>query len=61
MRLIRLKVCVDVFGLILGINEAEDAIATSVVGVLKRHLKEVLGAGLESGGWQGEAIPAPFR
>ena len=61
MRLVRLKVRVDVLVLIFGINKAEDAIATSVVGVLKRHLKEVLGARLQSGGWQGEAIPVPFR
>ena len=61
MRLVRLKVRVDVLVLIFGINEAEDAIATGVVGVLKRHLKEVFGACLKSGGWQGEAIPVPVR
>ena len=61
MRLVRLKVRVDVLVLIFGINEAEDAIATSVVGVLIRHLEEVLGARLQSSGWEGEAIPAPFR
>ena len=61
MRLIRLKVGVDVFGLILGINEAEDAIATGVVGVLIRNLKEVLRARLQSSGWEGEAVTTPLR
>ena len=61
MRLVRLEVGVDVFGLIFRINEAEDAIATGVVGVLERHLKEVLGARLQPSGWQREAIPVPVR
>ena len=61
MRLVRLKVGVDVFGLIFRINEAEDAIATGVIGVLIRHLEEVLGARLQSSGWEGQAVTAPLR
>jgi hypothetical protein len=61
MRLVWLKVCVDVFVLIFGINEAEDAIATGVVDVLIRDLQKVLGTRLQPGGWQRKAIPVPVR
>ena len=60
MRLVRLKVGVDVFSLIFGIDKAEDAVATGVVGVLIRNFKKVLGTRLQSSGWQSEAIAVPL-
>ena len=47
VRFVRLKVCVDVFGAIFRIYEAEDPVATCIKGVLVLNLKPILRPALQ--------------
>ena len=59
VRLVGLKVCVDVFGAIFRIYEAEDPVATRVKGVLVLNLKPILRPALQETLIKGESISVP--
>jgi hypothetical protein len=59
VRLVRLKVCVDVFGAIFRIYEAEDPITTRIKGVLVLNLKPILRPALQETLVKGESISVP--
>jgi hypothetical protein len=59
VRLVRLKVCVDVFGAIFRIYEAEDPVTTRIKGVLVLNLKPILRPALQETLIKGESIPVP--
>ena len=59
MRLVRLKVCVDVFGAIFRIYEAEDPVATRIKGVLVLNLKPILRSALQETLIKSESIAVP--
>ena len=59
VRLVRLKVCVDVFGAIFRIYEAEDPVTTCIKGVLVLNLKPILRSALQETLIKSESIPVP--